>query len=125
MAINAAIIHDGRILLVRKKQIWILPGGKPEPNESDFDSLRREVREELSGTELENFRFYREFEGITPHKQDLLKARVYFADISGQLGRPSGEIDDSDWIAHLGEQSLSNITSKIVDSLARDGYLRR
>lgn len=33
IAIGAAIINDGKILLVRKKQSWILPGGKPEQKE--------------------------------------------------------------------------------------------
>ena len=27
IAINAAIIQDGKLLLVRKKKTWILPGG--------------------------------------------------------------------------------------------------
>jgi len=50
IAIGAAIIEDGKILLVRKRQSWILPGGKPEPKESDIECLCREVSEELSGT---------------------------------------------------------------------------
>ena len=52
-AIGAAIINEGKLLIVRKKQSWILPGGKPEPGESDLDCLCREVGQELSGTKLE------------------------------------------------------------------------
>jgi ADP-ribose pyrophosphatase YjhB (NUDIX family) len=57
-AINAVIIEDGKILLVRKRQTWILPGGKPGINESDLECLCREIREELSGTQLDNIRYY-------------------------------------------------------------------
>ena len=34
--INAAIIQDKKILLVKKKETWILPGGKPDGGESDL-----------------------------------------------------------------------------------------
>lgn len=123
LAIDAAIIQDERILLVRKKQSWILPGGKPKSNELDLECLCREVGEELSGTEIDNIRYYGEFEGITPHKGDVLKARVYFADIKGQLRQPAAEIAAYEWISDTSKYNLSDITSKIVDSLRKDGYL--
>lgn len=122
-AVNAAIIKEGKILLVRKKQSWIFPGGKPKVDESDLECLCRELKEELSGTELENIRYYGEFEGVTPHKGDVLKARVYFADIKGQLCPPSLEIAAYEWIKETCEYNLSNITSKIVDSLKKDRHL--
>ncbi len=123
-AIGAAIIDYGRILLVRKRQSWILPGGKPEPKESDLECLCREVREELSGTELQNIRYYGEFEGITPHKGDILKVIVNFADIKGQLCQPAAEIAAYDWVNEFDNYNLSDITFKIVDSLIKDNYLK-
>ena len=124
-AINAAVIDDGKILLVRKRQSWILPGGKPEPDESDIECLCRELSQELSGTQLENIRYYGEFEGRTPHKGDTLMAKVYFADIKGELGQPSAEIAAYAWADNPGKYNLSDITSKIVNSLIRDGHLGR
>jgi 8-oxo-dGTP pyrophosphatase MutT (NUDIX family) len=123
-AISAAIIDDGQLLLVKKKESWILPGGKPDFNESYLECLCREVREELSGTELANLRYYDEFEGITPHTGDILSAKVYFADIKGQLHQPSAEIDAYEWVRNPSQYRLSNITSKIVDSLKKDGYIK-
>lgn len=123
-AIGAAIIDDDKILLVRKRQSWILPGGKPNPNESDIKCLCREVSEELSGTQLDNIRYYRSFEGVTPHKGDILIAKVYFADIKEELCQPSAEIDAYGWVNDSRKYNLSDITSKIVDSLRKDGYLR-
>ena len=124
-AIGAAIIDNGKILLVRKRQSWILPGGKPEPSESDIECLCREVSEELSGTQLNNIRYYGEFEGVTPHKGNILKAKVYFANIKGKLYPSSAEIVAYEWVNDISRYNLSEITSKIVDSLTKDGYIRR
>lgn len=124
-AIGAAIIDERKILLVRKRQSWILPGGKPEPGESDIECLCREVSEELSGTQLDNIRYYADFEGKTPHTGDILRAKVYFADIKGKLCQPAAEIAEYNWIENPSQYNLSDITSKIVDSLTKDGYLRR
>jgi len=71
-----------------------------------------------------NIKYYGEFEGITPHEGDILKTKVYFADIKGQLGQPAMEIAEYDWISNVNEYNLSDITSKILDSLTKDGYLR-
>lgn len=122
-AINALVLEDKKILLVKKNQTWILLGGKPKDNESDIECLCREVREELSGTELKNIRYYGEFEGITPHKKDNLKAIVYFADIKGRLNIPSAEIKDFAWVRDLKDYNVSDITSKIINNLKKDNYL--
>ena|SRR3989338_8255963 len=123
-AICAAIIKKGKILVVRKKQVWILQGGKPNSGESDIECLCREIREELSGIELENFRFYNRFEGITPYKGDLLQARVYFADTKVNNYTPSAEIDDVGWVNRIGQYNFSDITKKIIKSLYDGGYLK-
>jgi len=123
LAIDAAVIRDGRILLVRKKQSWILPGGKPELNESDVECLCREIREELSGTQLDNIRYYGDFEGVTPYTGDILRVKVYFADIKGELCPPSAEISEYAWVNNPSKYNLSDITSKIVNSLKDDKYL--
>jgi 8-oxo-dGTP pyrophosphatase MutT (NUDIX family) len=124
--IDAAIIQDKRLLLVKKRASWILPGGRIKPRESALDCLAREVREELSGTKLKNFRFYGNFEGLSPHGNKKL-AMVYFADIKGRLYSPSQEILDSRWIndqdIDTGQYLVSDITSKVFISLKRDGYL--
>ncbi len=122
--ISSAIIYDDKLLIVRKKQTWILPGGKPEQNESDISCLIREVSEELSGTKLENISYYRGFEGRTPHKGDVVQVRVYFAKIKGDLYLPSAEICEYAWFNDSKKYVLSDITSKIVDALIFDKYLK-
>ena len=49
----AIIIHDGRLLITRRKAdvpyplLWEFPGGKVEPGEDPRDCMVREIREEL------------------------------------------------------------------------------
>ena len=125
VVVDAAIIKDGKLLLVRKRDSWILPGGKIEKGESDLECLSREVFEELSGTRICNNMFYGEFEGKTPHRGDTLKARVYFANIDGILyGVRNGDsISEARWVEDFDDYNLSDITSKIVSSLMEEGYL--
>ena len=124
-AISAAIIQNQKLLLVRKKETWILPGGKPEIGETDLECLCREVDEELSGTKLNNIQYYSHFDGQTPHKMDILRAKVYFASIEGQVYqvRDGDSISEVTWTNNFSQYRLSDITSKIVDSLTQDKYL--
>ena len=123
ITINATIIDDGRILLVRKGQSWLLPGGKPGPSESDIECLCREVNEELSGTELENIRYYNEFVGNT-HIGERFKTKVYLVDIKGALREPSAEIVECRWVDNISQYNISDMNLKVIDSLINDGYLR-
>ncbi|MBX9470491.1 NUDIX hydrolase [Microcella sp.] len=44
-----AVDDAGRLLVVRKRgtQVWMQPGGKPEPGETPAETLARELHEEL------------------------------------------------------------------------------
>lgn len=46
--VRGAVFRDGRILLVRERheQLWALPGGWADPNETPSEAVVREVREE-------------------------------------------------------------------------------
>lgn len=123
VAIAAAIIQDEAILLVKKKETWILPGGKPESGESDEHCLNREVGEELSRTQISIIGFYGEVEGISPNKGDPVKVRVYLARINGQLNPPSAEISEACWVRDRSGMPLSDPTTKIFDSLQKNKFI--
>ncbi len=120
-AIDAAIIRDGKLLLVRKRETWILPGGKPEEGETDLECLAREIKEE-TGIVAEDFSYYREFRGISPHKRDEITVRVYLATGEGDP-QPSAEIGACKWVDNLDAITLSELTEKIIRSLQENGYL--
>ena len=55
--VAAIIIHEGKLFATQRgygewKDWWEFPGGKIEPEESQEDALKREIREELA-TEIE------------------------------------------------------------------------
>ncbi len=125
VAIGAACIRDGLILLVRKRESWILPGGKPEPGETDIDCLIRELHEELLGlyyAYIDSCGFFGTFEGTTPHRGDVLQCKVYFAELEGTIA-PAREISEVIWTANPLQLNLSDITRKIILKLKSDGYL--
>ncbi len=124
IAIGAAIIKNGCILLVRKQRTWILPGGKPEIKESDIQCLLREFKQELPLLRLQvkGLIYFDDFTGTTPHKGDLLCVKVYLADADGEI-LPDAEINKAEWVKNPEEYNLSDITRKIVLSLCQKGYL--
>jgi len=121
-AICVVIIENGHILLVQKRETWILPGGKPEAEESDIQCLLREIGEELPGLSLQNLKYLGAFPGITPHRGDELCAEVYLADVTGAI-TPSAEINAARWVEKPEGYHLSDITRKIVLFLRQNGYL--
>jgi 8-oxo-dGTP diphosphatase len=53
LAVTAAIIRDGKVLIVRRARppaggLYTLPGGGVEPGETLFEAVMREVREETA-----------------------------------------------------------------------------
>lgn len=100
-----------------------MPGGKPKKGETDINCLIREITtEEIPGTELTNFRFYGKFRGKTPHRGDILLAKVYLTEIQGKI-KPGAEIVDVRWVKKPENYKLSEITEKIIKDLQNKGYL--
>lgn len=122
VAIGAACIKNGQILLVRKGDSWILPGGKPEENESDLECLLREIKEELPKAQVKVLSFFSTIEGTTPYRGDTLQCKVYIADITGEL-TPDAEISEITWTADPFYPNLSEITRSIILKLQSEGYL--
>ncbi len=121
-AIGLVALKNQAILLVEKRDIWILPGGKPEGEETDTQCLIREIGEELPGLQLANIRFYDELLGQAPHRGDIISVHAYFADIQGDI-RPAAEITNAAWVSEFSKYPLADITKKIIAILKRDGYL--
>jgi len=122
-AIGAVIIKHKRLLLVKERDVWILPGGKPNEHESHLECLTREVGEELSGTRIRVIGYYGSYLGKTPHTGDLLNAFAYIVAINGRLREPSAEISDARFIRNFKNYKISEITQKIINSLKQDNYL--
>ncbi|BCA94401.1 DNA mismatch repair protein MutT [Legionella antarctica] len=99
-----AIIFDEnhRLLAVHKtgKPIneLIVPGGRMEQNESDEQTLRREIAEELN-TKIKTFEYYAEFQAKAIYEDKWLIMRTYIVSLDGEP-KPSNEIDRLVWLDH-------------------------
>ncbi len=119
-AVCAVIIKDGCLLLVKKGNFWILPGGKPEGEETDIECLKREFKQELPDFRPTAGEHLGTFYGPTPrHPKELLRAEVYFAGGEGKI-TPAAEIKQAKWEKNPEKRRLSNITQKIVLALREE-----
>jgi len=115
-AVCAAFINNKEVLLVKKKNVWIFPGGKPqEKDKNHIATLLREVGEELPNLRVdeESLIYFDNFQGITPHEKDALSAKVFIGKATGNI-KPANEINDSGWFSAPNDLNLSDITRKII-----------
>lgn len=93
-------VRDGHLLAVRTRgrDRFYLPGGKPEPGETEEEALVREVREEL-GLELTDLRpvFTVEAPAHGLAAETELTMRCFAATAVGEP-RPAGEIAELAWL---------------------------
>lgn len=115
------------MIVVRKrgKRVFIIPGGRPEGAESDVETLRRELKEELS-VELTSSSFLSEFRELAEFNEGDLIMRVY--DV-GVCGEPivDNEIEEAIWIdmtyAERGIPVGSGLSRHVVPMLRNRGDL--
>jgi 8-oxo-dGTP pyrophosphatase MutT (NUDIX family) len=123
--INGLIFEGNKVLVVKKKETYILPGGKIEKNESIESCLKREFFEELNGTKIICGHYYNSFSGITPHSKKPFDSKVYYCELSGKLGKPSLEILDRIYVGRedFNKYNFSNVTKEILKNLSLEGLL--
>ncbi len=96
-----------------------MPGGKREPNESDLECLKREIREELNVEIIEDsIRYFDTFQAPADGKEadTLVKMTCYFADYSG-TPEAASEIDSFEWINYNDIDKTSAVVKLILEKL--------
>ncbi|MCI8486067.1 MAG: NUDIX domain-containing protein [Clostridia bacterium] len=132
----AALIfnEEGELLVLRKKTVdnrkeCILPGGKREQNESDEQTLRRELLEEL-GTEIKELNYYKQYldKAIFEEGEDF-RQTTYITRLESNNIEVRNEIKEALWIDLDYEEKgiLCNPTLKlkIISDLKKDGFFRK
>jgi 8-oxo-dGTP diphosphatase len=127
--IGLAITNANRLLLVRKRGgvSYILPGGKPELGEDDFQALSREVDEEL-GCKLdpESLVFLGAFSDFAADMSNtLVTVRLYGGCLVGSPA-PKSEIECLAWYQPDDEDSVTlapSIQNQIIPFLRSTGRL--
>ena len=99
LAVNVAVIHEGRILLTKREdfETWILPSGGVEEGESLAQAAIRETKEE-TGLDVELTRLigvYSRLSNMSPGYMVLFAAKP----IGGRIKCQEGETIAVEWFA--------------------------
>ncbi|WP_254837805.1 NUDIX hydrolase [Natronomonas marina] len=123
--VGALVVDSGRVLLVREGDIWLLPGGRLESDETPEAGAVREVREE-TGVDAEitglgaiaEQTFRRDGSAATfDFRFATFLADPVSTDIAADPGRPGEGIDEAAWHGDVPENTFDR---DLVVRLARE-----
>jgi ADP-ribose pyrophosphatase len=133
LAVSAAIIRDGKVLVVRRARnpalgIYTLPGGGVETGETLMQAVTREVREETS-MDIEPVALAGHREAIVRDAQGRVERHFVILCFAARWlsGEPvlNEELDDARWLAPAALSSLrtteglAEIVAAAIERLAR------
>jgi len=121
-------IRDGSVLTTRSKgkDAYYFPGGKREGNESDLETLTREIKEELSVEIIpSSVKSYGIFSAQAHGKAEgvVVQMSCYTADFTGEL-KADNEIEEIRWIDYSDYGSVSPVDKLILDDLLKKGLIK-
>ena len=120
--------HNGQVLSTRSKgkDKFYFPGGKRELDETDEQTLIREIREELSVEIVPNsYKYLGTFKAQSDGMKEgiTVKMTCYSADFVGAL-KPSNEIEEIKWLSYADINTVSAVDKIIFEFLKGKGKLR-
>tara|TARA_R110001599_G_scaffold109575_4_gene273158 strand:+ start:3424 stop:3816 length:393 start_codon:yes stop_codon:yes gene_type:complete len=121
-------IENGKILVAKSKgkDVFYIPGGKRESNETDAQTLVREIREELSveliSESMVHFgKFSAQAHGHT--SGIIVEMTCYFAKYLGVI-LADNEIEEVAWLGFGDKEKVSFVDRIIFDDLKRKQLLK-
>lgn len=103
---------DGRVLLIRERDRWSVPGGGVEPGESLQEALRRELREETGvRVSVDELCAVTEQTAVHGDRETQFGFATYTAtpettDVATQPGLDGEGIETAEWVDRLPENTL-------------------
>jgi 8-oxo-dGTP diphosphatase len=95
------VARRGKVLLVRRKRdrLWMFPGGRRRPSETEKECLRREIKEELPKLRLGPVRLWKEVKSRNRLSGRKMNDAIFIASkVSGRLKiGDKNEIDKAIW----------------------------
>lgn len=120
-------LKDKKILstLSKGKDVYYIPGGKREENETDEETLIRECKEELTiDIKADTIKYYGTFEAQAHGKAEgiIVKMTCYMADFEGEL-EASSEIQEIKWLSYCDLDKISPVDKLIFVDLHEKNLL--
>jgi 8-oxo-dGTP diphosphatase len=95
------VAKRGKVLLVRRRRdrLWMFPGGRKRPRETEKECLRREIKEELPKLRLGPIRLWKEVRSKNRLSGRKMSDAIFIASkASGRLKiGDKNEIDKATW----------------------------
>lgn len=129
LGVGGVVIHDGRVLLVRRLRppsagLWAIPGGKVEAGETLSEAVQRELFEEC-GIEVEPGELVYQFEFIE-HDDTGLKYHYVVLDFTAKYcGGEARAGDDAAEVAWLDARQIRTLPvhPNTLQLLQQTGFL--
>lgn len=121
-------VRDGKVLktLSKGKDKYYLPGGKRETNETDEETLTREIFEELTvKIKKDTIKYYGTFEAQADGKAEgvIVKTTCYMAEFEGEL-KANSEIEKLVWLDSGDMNKVSAVGKIILNDLMAKGLIK-
>lgn len=108
--------RNNRVLLVKKGELWMLPGGVIEKGESELDCLKREIAREL-GSEVARVsgKLDKVFSGVYPISGVQIEVSVVLGDIA-EKHMSDAKKHGAGWFSRksISKLKLSDVTRQIL-----------
>lgn len=119
--------RDGKILstLSKGKSVYYIPGGKRESNETDHETLVREIKEELDvDIVLDTVEFLGVYEAQSDDAEKGIKVKMscYIGEYLGEL-KASSEIERFEWLSMSDIKKVSAVDKIIYLDLSSRGLI--
>lgn len=125
VVVAAAVVRDGRLLVVSKRaapDLFYLPGGKPDGDEEPLETLARELEEEL-GVAPSAARLLAVVEAAAALEDQHMRMTVFGADLT-RAPQPAAEIAHLRWISDEQDAQLAPaVRDHVVPLLRQYGQL--
>jgi 8-oxo-dGTP pyrophosphatase MutT (NUDIX family) len=124
--IGAAIIENGKLLIVKEAgwEKYGVPGGKPEPGESDYDCLKRELMEELAVSINGIFNYIGTFQDRAMNEPETIQIKLYRIGIENKP-KKTNDVEDMRWFGPKDDWDILGPIDKnhIMPALIKRGLI--